>query len=39
MFSKLLGQISTAVAARRFCANLVSAIADELFCWLNKIAG
>src|ERR1700758_3442495 len=33
-----LREISTAVAARRRCANLVSATADELFCWLIKIA-
>jgi hypothetical protein len=29
--------ISTAVAAAVDCANLVSATADEIFCWLHRI--
>src|ERR1700736_1425599 len=39
ILSRFLAEISTAVAARCSCANLVSATADELFCWLCRIAG
>jgi hypothetical protein len=38
IFTRFSGEISTVVAARRRCANLVSATADELFCWLHRIA-
>jgi hypothetical protein len=38
IFTRFVREISTAVAARRRCENLVSATADELFCWLRRSA-